>query len=292
MTEFMTLSSSALPSHISQNYLYRSNISIGLTKTSPQKTLNSFKTKLRIYENEELPKGFSPGPFDVICSQGKTAKNHPGNLYFQSVIHKWAKEYAKTIEKRNKSKIVRTIIETIQAKSPNSGFVKKGENGRWLIVGLNQAREKVSQSLRDTLAGHYRSSLVAKKRSRIESNLKRMIDFEEIIGENKFVSERINWLAKTIKNSNDKTSKISLSDSDMLKIMNETNFCILRQLQSDQTVQIQVQGTQPESVKECLDTSRITVPPSNEGVDETLKMFQTDKGFLLFQEPTLKQCKN
>lgn len=283
------------PSHLNQNHLYPSNITISnftLTKTAPQKPSGSSKTSLRICEDEELPKGFSPGPFDVICSQGKTAKVHAGNIYFQSVIHRWAKQYSNTIEKRNKSKIVRTIIETIQAKSPNSGFVKKTGDDRWRTVGLDQAREKVSQSLRDTLAGHYRSSLKAKKRSRMESNLKRMIDFEEIIASNKFVSERITWLSDTIKNSNDSSHKSNLSDVEVLKIMNDTNMCILRQLKQDRTVQQKVLGTQPQKLMESQDKCRIQASPPYEGVDETLKMFQTNKGFLLLQEPALKRSKS
>jgi hypothetical protein len=224
----------------------------------------------------------------VICSQGKTAKSHPGNIYFQSVIRRWAKKYANTIEKRNKSKIVRNIIESIQVKSPNGGFIRKGENGGWRVVALDQAREKVSQSLRDTLAGHYRSSLTAKKRSRMESNLKRMIDFEEVIGANRFVSETISCLRETIKNNNDSNSKSTLDDSDILKLMNDANHCILRQLKEDQNVQQKVQNVQPHQNQ---DEFNLKMSPFFEGVDETLKKFHKDKEFLLLQEPSSKRCK-
>jgi len=291
MTELLVLPFSALPKGYNQNFPYGSNVNtsnLKFRKITSQEKINSFPTSLRRCESQELLKNFAPGPFDVICSQGKTAKSHPGNIFFQSVIRKWAEEYANTTEKRNKSKIVRNIIKTIQAKSPNGGFIRKGESGGWRVVALDQAREKVSQSLRDTLAGHYRSSLTAKKRSRMESNLKRMIDFEEVIGANRFVSERISWLSETIKNNNDSSSKSTLDDSDILNLMNDTNHRILRQLKEDQKVEQNVQSGQPQQNQV---ERNIAISPSCEGVDETLKKFHIDEGFMLLQEPLSKRCK-
>ena len=230
-------------------------------------------------QNKELEQCFEPGPFDVICGQGKTSKTHAGNIYFQSIIQKRAKEYAGTTEKRSKSKIVRNIIETIQQKSPNGGFVKKGSDAQWKVVGLEQAREKVSQSLRDTLAGRYRSSLMAKKKSRMESNLKRMVDFDEIIANNKFVGSKMQWLAGTIKNTNSSASDGTLPDASILKLMTETNFCILRQLKKDRIVQRKVCGQQSPRTSPS--------PPRFSAVDQTIQLFQTDQQYML-NTPLLK----
>ena len=290
MTELLVLPFSGIPAPHHHHYPCRPNINITnvtLRKIASQKAIHPFSTSLRKFESGELPRDFVPGPFDVICSQGKTARNHPGNIFFQSVIRRWAKEYANTIEKRNKSKIVRNIIDIIRTESPNGGFIRKGECGGWRVVGLDQAREKVSQSLRDTLAGNYRSSLMAKKRSRTESNLKRMVDFDEVIGANRFVCERISSLSETIKKSNDPKNK-SLDDSEILKLMNETNRCILQQLKQDQKVQLEVQIQKPQQKQDGFQT---TASPSYEGVDETLKKFQTDKGFMLLQQPSQKRYK-
>jgi len=229
--------------------------------------IKSLRTSLDNENDSELERGFEPGPFDVICSQGKTAKSHTGNIYFHSIIQKRAKEYASATEKRIKSKIVRNIIDTIQAKSPNGGFVKKNTDGEWNLVSLEQAREKVSQSLRDTLAGRYRSSLSAKKKSRMESNLKRMIDFDEIIGSNKFVAEKMLWLAETIKKANSGDAN-EISDPQILKLMTETNFCILRQLKKDRMVQKSVRGRTPS-------------PPPYSAVDQTIQRFHFDQGFMM-----------
>jgi len=288
MTQLLMLPLPTISGQYHQSYPYHRSI-IGitdrqLTNSPSPKTITSFRNKI---ENEKLPGDFEPGPFDVICSQGKTAKTHAGNIFFQSVIHKRAKEYANATEKRTKSQIVRTIIETIQTKSPNAGFVKKDGDSRWRVVGLEQTREKISQSLRDTLAGRYRSSLSAKKRSRKESNLKRMIDFEEIIGTNTFVSEMMDRLSETIKTSNDSSNISNLSDLNVLDCMTDTNFCILRQLKQDLTVQQKVRAGKSQQQAENQDERKTPpAPPSYSAIDETLKMFGTNKYFMLQQQPS------
>jgi len=292
MTQLLVLPTPAIHVHHRENYPYSPYINITdrkLTNPSPSKAVSPFRTNHK-FDDDELPRDFKPGPFDVICSQGKSAKAHPGNIYFQSVIHKSAKEYASAIEKRRKSKIVRTIIDTIRTNSPNSGFVKKASDGRWWVVGLDQAREKVSQSLRDTLAGHYRSSLLAKKRMRAESNVKRMIDFEEIIATNQFVSERTRLLSETIKNCNDSDTISSLCDSDMLNLMTESNLSILRQLKIDQTVQQEVGVEQPKQ-EEKQDKCKTALPSLHGAVDDILIKFHTDDDFMLLQQPASKRCK-
>jgi len=201
-----------------------------------------------------LPDAFVPGKFDVICSQGRKAKTHAGNIYYQSVIEKLASKYANAIGKRPKSSIVSVIIRTIQEKCHSTdgggGFVKVTD-GRWGIVENEAAREKVSQSLRDVLAGQYRSSLVSKKRRRRESNLKMIVDFDEIIKSNQFVSTITNQLANKIKT-------FSLSEDYLLQLMTQTNTKILRQLKQDRSVQrkVQQQQQQQQAMLHCIDDSR------------------------------------
>ena len=280
----MVLPTPSMPTQHCQNYHFRSIID----NSSLSNTINPSRANLE-NEIEELERGFEPGPFDVICSQGKTAKSHAGNIHFHSVIQKRVKEYASSTEKRTKSKIVRNIIETIQAKSPNGGFVKKDSDGQWTLVGLEQTREKVSQSLRDTLSGRYRSSLMAKKKSRMESNLKRMIDFDEIIGSNKFVAEKMLWLAETIKNAN-KSDTNKLSDPKILKIMTETNLCILRQLKKDRMVQKSVRGEQQSQPQTVGNSERKTISlPPYSAVDQTLQRFHFDQEFLM--QPSSKRLR-
>lgn len=282
MSQLLIIPTSTLSIHHPQNCAYQSIISLSDTKltnlTSPKPIVLSRTNRQK--EDDQLSIDFTPGPFDVICSQGKTAKSHEGNKRFVSTIQKRAKDYKNATEKRVKSMIVRSIIDEIRTKSPDGGFVKKDSDGQWRTVSLEQAREKVSQSLRDTLAGSYRSSLSAKKRSRMESNLKRMIDFEEIIGTNKFVSDRMQWLSKTIKTSNVSNSTSSISDSQILKRMTETNFCILRQLKQDRVVQQQVRNEHPKTTTE-EHINKKALLSTYSAVDETLKKFQFDEEFMM-----------
>lgn len=265
MSQLLVLPQLSMPSPLHQQYRFQSIVDNNVSSST---AVNSYRTSLHNEaRTEETESGFQPGPFDVICSQGKTAKAHPGNIHFHKVIQKWAKEYSAATEKKVKSKIVRNIIETIQAKSPNGGFVKKDSDGQWKMVGFEQAREKVSQSLRDTLAGRYRSSLSAKKKSRMESNLKRMIDFDEIVGSNKFVADKMIGLANTIKKTNSGNTD-DFTDPQILQKMTETNFCILRQLKKDQMVQKSVRGRTPS-------------PPRYSALDQTIQQFAFDRQFMM-----------
>jgi hypothetical protein len=204
-----------------------------------------------------LPDDFLPGNFDVVCSQGRKAKTHAGNIYFQSIIENSATKYANAIGKREKSVIVSEIITTIQGKCRSStcnsgGFVKKvttddNDGHRWEIVENDTAREKVTQSLRDVLgAGQYRSSHVSKKRRRKESNLKMVVDFDEIVKSNQFLSTTISQLANTIETSCSSSRNNQISDDQLLQRMSQTNTNILRQLKQDQTVQRKVQRQQQQ----------------------------------------------
>lgn len=267
-----------LPTFSMQNSPYQPIIGM-------KRTVSPLRTSPK-NDDKQLRSDFQPGPFDVICSQGRTAKSHSGNIFFHMIIKKSAKEYANAIEKRVKSKIVRNIIETIESKSPDGGFVKKDSDGMWRVVTLEQAREKVSQSLRDTLAGRYRSSLIAKRKSRMESNLKRMIDFDEIIGANKFVTDRMQLLSETIQNTNDSSNANNMSDSNILKQMTETNDCILQQLKKDHMVQQKVHVGQSQQQVENSGERKPAATTSFCAVDETLQMFHTDRKFMLTQPPS------
>ena len=114
-----------------------------------------------------LPPSFVPGPYDVICKRGKSAKNHEGNQRYRTLIESALGQYSKADSKMKKSVIVSEIVEFVRSKSPNGGFVKQDEEtGEWYEVGTYLAREKTSQAFRDSLHLQYKSSTKAKKRRR------------------------------------------------------------------------------------------------------------------------------
>jgi hypothetical protein len=192
-----------------------------------------WKTSL-VGSKTPLSVDFTPGGFDVICSREKKAKNHPGNLFFHSMIAKSAPNYATAEGKLGKSLIVSEIIDTIRRKSPLGGFVKH-IGGQWYEVGDWSAREKVSQSLRDILHGQYRSSASSKKRRKDEMNAKMIEDLDSLIDKNEFVSKRIRTLSDTIKRQGN-----FVSDAHLRTMMTQVNSDILSQLKMDDTLQERV----------------------------------------------------
>jgi hypothetical protein len=173
---------------------------------------------------------FTPGKFDVICSRGKKAKSHSGNIFFQSLIQKSAPTYAATEGKLGKSLIVSEIIDTIRRKTPLGGFVKCIDE-RWHEVGDFMAREKVSQSLRDSLHGQYRSSASSKKRRKDAMNAKMIEDLDALVDSNDFVSNRMKNLSTIIQ-----TQGSFVSDTDLSILMTQVNSEILGQLKIDYTL--------------------------------------------------------
>lgn len=282
---------------LSRHQLRHKKISIKSISLTPNVASGSQCNTHTKDPKKTFPIDFEPGTYDVICSQGKKAKNHPGNVYFEQLIQERAKEYADAVGKKEKSTIVRDIIKLVQSQSPRGGFVKKTTTYgicQWQIVDAEQAREKVSQTLRNALAGNYRSSSVAKKRSRKESNLKRIVDFEDIVASNQFVSATMLELSNTIENNNNRTSGGNLSDKQLLHLMTQTNIAILRQLKEDKIVQHSVQPKSEQHQlegdnnhdEEC-DGTFFAQPCCT--VDESLKRFHVDKEYMLLQQPNSKR---
>lgn len=126
-------------------------------KAHPTTKKGNWKTKV-VGTMTPLSDTFAPGPFDVICSRGKTAKNHPGNQYYVSVIQEYSERYANTEGKLGKSLIVSEIIDTIRRNSPAGGFVRK-DGEKWFEVGDWTAREKVRCMIRSTKARFVTTSM-------------------------------------------------------------------------------------------------------------------------------------
>lgn len=116
-------------------------------------------------EKQQLPLGFKPSKYAVICARGNAVKSHPGNIRFTQLVEDSLKNYADASSKLEKSIIVSSIIDSIRRDAPEGAFVKK-EKGIWYEVGDHHAREKCGQRLRDLLSSKYASSSAAKKKRR------------------------------------------------------------------------------------------------------------------------------
>lgn len=134
-------------------------IMIPPTTNKAKEGLNNIEamTKLGTY--------FRPGPFDVICARGKSAKLHCGNTQFRQKIEESREAYAQAGSRLYKSLVVSSVVDWVRVASPNGGFVKEID-GIWYEVGDHLAREKVGQSLREQLHSQYKSSARSKRQRR------------------------------------------------------------------------------------------------------------------------------
>lgn len=143
-----------------------------------------------------LAPDFEPGASDVICGRGKKCYSHIGNENFKRRVEGMLDEYAKAKSKLDKSGVLASVVDQIRAASPNGGFVKQDDNGRWYEVGDFLAREKTSQAFRDALHERYKSSNVAKKKRRQEEQSKAHDKFRRIARSySDDTAQRLEWLS-------------------------------------------------------------------------------------------------
>jgi len=98
-----------------------------------------------------LPKEFVPYKADVIIGRGKKCHKHAGNMRLKQIVLSRLDDYSSAIFQKEKSQILRTIIN--QIRSYNRGaFVKQDpKTMRWFKVGDDIAKEKISKAFRDAL---------------------------------------------------------------------------------------------------------------------------------------------
>lgn len=91
-----------------------------------------------------------------------------GNRRFRVICRMHLDKYSAAKTKQEKSRIVTTILDTIQQScGEQGGFVKLDPlTGNWFEVSTHHAREKIGQTLRDSLHTKYSSSTKAKKHRR------------------------------------------------------------------------------------------------------------------------------
>jgi hypothetical protein len=119
------------------------------------------------YQMTPLPKGFQPGPYDVLCGRGRVCKDAAGNKAYRDTVTNHLNVYVEADTKHAKGNIISNIMENVRQKCCDyhgdrvGGFIKS-VNGLWYDVGDFLAREKTSQCFRDALAAHYSSSAQSK----------------------------------------------------------------------------------------------------------------------------------
>lgn len=111
-----------------------------------------------------LPRGFKPGPQDVICQRGRAAFLH--NQNFRNLAETFVDRYSNAISRLDKSTVVSEVIELVRKGSPDGGFIRLGGDGFYYEVGDSIAREKCGGTFREFLHSKYRSTTKSKRKIR------------------------------------------------------------------------------------------------------------------------------
>jgi hypothetical protein len=196
---------------------------------------NSILTSPRQVTEVLLPRDFSPSPCHVLCARGKLYWDHPGNQKYREIIAAVNEKYSKANNKMEKTLIVSEIVE----KLCKSCFVKK-VSGRWVECDEHFCREKITQSLRDSLHKQYRSSTKAKKRRR--AGVKISGDIDEVLHSNVSVGQRIEKLSQDVQKQG-----ILATDLEIGNLFSQANFDILEMMKRDRSLLDRYQETTAHS---------------------------------------------
>ena len=202
--------------------------------------------------NRILPSSFTPTSKHTICARGKTYWNHKGNVKYRQLIAAATTKYQFASTKLEKTNIVSDIVTALQhnghgglikkdnssiAPTSSSSLLTKKKNikqnddnsSRWVICNIHFAREKVSQSLRDSLSSQYKSSTKTKKTRRMKVTEKINLDIDKAITSNKGVMSRINKLHTDLQIKNNSYA----SDYTVMNMFSLANLDILETIKKD-----------------------------------------------------------
>ncbi|CAB9514805.1 Nitrilase family, member 2 [Seminavis robusta] len=133
--------------------------------------------------SRDLPAGWVPDKWSVVCGRGREPFEHVGNRRLRVLVDCHMEKYEKATTKMKKSTIVTSIVEAVRNGSEVGGFVKRNPvNGQWFEVGDALAREKVGQALREAIAAmnpyRYQTKKVRRKQKTAMSRAGGIAAFE------------------------------------------------------------------------------------------------------------------
>ena len=237
--------------------------------------------------NRILPSTFTPTSKHTICARGKTYWNHKGNVKYRQLIAAATTKYQFASTKLEKTNIVSDIVTALQhnghgglikkdnssiapTSSSSSSLTKKknskqndDSSSRWVICNIHFAREKVSQSLRDSLSSQYKSSTKTKKTRRMKVTEKINLDIDKAITSNKGVMSRINKLHTDLQIKNNSYA----SDYTVMNMFSLANLDILETIKKDANLLNQYQLATNEAnntANTSIVVTTMTPPPQVE----------------------------
>jgi len=107
----------------------------------------------------------TPHQHDILSGRGNGANQHPGNIFFRNLIHKYKHHYIHTGPSEKKL-ITKRIVEEVQQRNPPGRFLKQNpENELWDCLDIDKVLKKTGQALRE-------KAPELKKRAREEYKMK------------------------------------------------------------------------------------------------------------------------
>ena len=92
----------------------------------------------------------SPHQHDILSGRGNGANQHPGNIFFRNLIHKYKHHYIHTGPSEKKL-ITKKIVEEVQQLNPPGRFLKKNhETELWDCLDIDKVLKKTGEILRET----------------------------------------------------------------------------------------------------------------------------------------------
>eukprot|EP00546_Thalassionema_frauenfeldii_P020157 CAMPEP_0178903416 /NCGR_PEP_ID=MMETSP0786-20121207/5143_1 /TAXON_ID=186022 /ORGANISM="Thalassionema frauenfeldii, Strain CCMP 1798" /LENGTH=422 /DNA_ID=CAMNT_0020574781 /DNA_START=49 /DNA_END=1317 /DNA_ORIENTATION=- len=110
-----------------------------------------------------------PKPQDVICTLGKFAYGHEGNMWLQKLMMDYQDGFLNAENRFQKSVIVRQCIQSVLARGGR--FLKekiKGRKDAWVIASWEDVRDKVSHAFRRNIADKRAKKVREKKTSELK----------------------------------------------------------------------------------------------------------------------------
>lgn len=107
----------------------------------------------------------TPHQHDILSGRGNGANQHPGNIFFRNLIHKYKHHYIHTGPSEKKL-ITKRIVEEVQQREPSGRFLKQNpETELWDCLDIDKVLKKTGQALRE-------KAPELKKRAREEYKMK------------------------------------------------------------------------------------------------------------------------
>ena len=98
---------------------------------------------------------------DILCGNGKRYRKTQGNEMYHHLVRAFVDTYAKQENRKDKTRITKSIVEAVRMAKPPGRFLNMGKNGIFYEIGDKKAWVKTGQLLRD---------LVLEKKRKIGAN--------------------------------------------------------------------------------------------------------------------------